>query len=115
MAQAEISPIEVAPLNPMETKEVLLSPPTPPDGTIFCTWFRKLTGVEAQVIVTLLLIQGGVNETGPAYTERETVYPNCSLHIKELRLSDNAIYMLSEGGAISNMGNISLNVQRKTC
>lgn len=115
-AQAEEIVIEVVPPVTVETKEVLLIPQVLPDDTIFCTWYRKLTGAEEQKIVTVLLPPPGSSENGPGYTGRETVYPNCSLRIEDLRLSDTATYMLLEGGtAFPNTGNISLKVHGKSC
>ncbi|XP_058051947.1 carcinoembryonic antigen-related cell adhesion molecule 8-like [Ahaetulla prasina] len=47
MAQAEETiPIKAVPPNPMETQEVLLIPPVPPDDTFLCNWIRQLTETE---------------------------------------------------------------------
>lgn len=105
-------PIEVVPSVLMETKEVLLIPPPLPADIIFCTWFRKIGESEAQIITMVLLLPPGNTELGPAYTGRETVYPNCTLRIENLSLSDTATYLLTEGGSLSsNSGNVSLEVK----
>ncbi|XP_025029877.1 carcinoembryonic antigen-related cell adhesion molecule 5-like [Python bivittatus] len=52
------------------------------------------------------------NKTGPAYTGRETIYPDCSLHIQNLSLSDASNYKLKETGTgASYIGNVSFTVQ----
>ncbi|XP_015685533.1 carcinoembryonic antigen-related cell adhesion molecule 5-like, partial [Protobothrops mucrosquamatus] len=98
--------IEAIPPNPVETFEVLLKPPTPPETTIFCTWYRQSTGADP------LLVVQSVNKTGPGYTGRETIYPDCSLHIKELQLNDTANYLLTIAGATISNGNIRLEVTK---
>ncbi|XP_060550013.1 carcinoembryonic antigen-related cell adhesion molecule 5-like [Pantherophis guttatus] len=112
-AQAEEPiPFVVVPPEPMENGEVLLIPLLLPNDTISCTWLRKLSGAQAQIIVTVVLLPPGSNTTGPGYTWRETAYPNCSLRIKPLGLNDTATYTLVAGGATSsNSGNVSLKVQ----
>uniref|UniRef100_A0A8C5RYF5 Ig-like domain-containing protein n=1 Tax=Laticauda laticaudata TaxID=8630 RepID=A0A8C5RYF5_LATLA len=102
--------IEVDPLNPMETNEVLMSPPIPSDKIKFCSWYRQQKGGEIEEIVTVYP-KGGENIPGTGFDERITVYSNCTLHIKELTKDDSADYVLVEGGVgFSNVGNVTINV-----
>ncbi|KAG8143508.1 hypothetical protein E2320_000730 [Naja naja] len=92
----EVIAIEVDPLNPVETGEVLMRPPIPPDNIKFCTWYSRKNGGNFEEI------KGD---------ERITIYSNCTLHIKELTKNDSAEYLLVEGGAgFSNYGNVTIQV-----
>ncbi|XP_063168410.1 carcinoembryonic antigen-related cell adhesion molecule 3-like [Candoia aspera] len=100
LTQAEnITLIEVKPQNPMERFEVMLIPPGPADDIIICTWSRVSIDGTVKEIVMLIRSPVNMNTTGPGYTGRETIFPNCSLHIQDLELSDASNYTLTETGS----------------
>uniref|UniRef100_A0A8C8YQN0 Immunoglobulin V-set domain-containing protein n=1 Tax=Prolemur simus TaxID=1328070 RepID=A0A8C8YQN0_PROSS len=85
--------VESVPPNVVEGKDVLLFVHNLPQDALGYNWYKGDKVDSSYLIVTYVrLIQ--VNITGPAYSGRETIYPNGSLLFQNVTLNDTGYYTL---------------------
>ncbi|XP_032659171.1 cell adhesion molecule CEACAM16-like [Chelonoidis abingdonii] len=81
-----------------------------PQNLLVCSWYRGAeAGITANWILTYAPSSTPQKFYGPAHTERETVGPDCSLHITGLRKTDVGSYTLTVQGPGYNQA-ISMSV-----
>ncbi|XP_010329409.2 cell adhesion molecule CEACAM6 [Saimiri boliviensis] len=85
--------IEAVPSNAAEGKEVLLLTRNLPQDTTGFNW-HKGGSVDSTRQITGYVMATQLTTRGPAYSGRETVYPNASLLIQNVTLSDTGFYTL---------------------
>uniref|UniRef100_A0A2K6SNT1 Ig-like domain-containing protein n=1 Tax=Saimiri boliviensis boliviensis TaxID=39432 RepID=A0A2K6SNT1_SAIBB len=85
--------IESVPSNAAEGKEVLLLARNLPQDTTGFNW-HKGGSVDSTRQITGYVIATQLTTRGPAYSGRETVYPNASLLIQNVTLNDTGFYTL---------------------
>uniref|UniRef100_A0A8C6XY22 Uncharacterized protein n=1 Tax=Naja naja TaxID=35670 RepID=A0A8C6XY22_NAJNA len=90
--------IMAVPQEPMITTQGLLVPPLPRAEIVYCKWSRGISSSTMQEIGTRYRRPTDGTSRGPQYTGRESIYPNCTLCIKQLRREDSKLYELIEGG-----------------
>uniref|UniRef100_A0A8C5UPB3 Ig-like domain-containing protein n=1 Tax=Microcebus murinus TaxID=30608 RepID=A0A8C5UPB3_MICMU len=91
-AAAQLS-VESVPLNAVEGKHVLLLAHNVPQDTTGYSWYKGDTvGSSYRIVSYVIDIQESI--TGPAYSGRETIYPNGSLLFQNVTLKDTGYYML---------------------
>ncbi|XP_072610171.1 cell adhesion molecule CEACAM6-like isoform X3 [Vulpes vulpes] len=85
--------VELVPVHAAEGKDALLRVPNLPGDTAGLAWFRGEIVLPAHQI---LLYVTNTKETtpGPAYSGRETIYPNGSLLFQNITLNDTGSYLL---------------------
>nr|XP_012616683.2 carcinoembryonic antigen-related cell adhesion molecule 6 isoform X1 [Microcebus murinus]XP_020138895.1 carcinoembryonic antigen-related cell adhesion molecule 6 isoform X1 [Microcebus murinus] len=91
-ATAQVS-VESVPLNAVEGKHVLLLVHNLPQDTIGYIW-HKGDRTDSSYSIASYVIDTKTNITGPAYSGRETVYPNGSLLFQHATLKDTGYYTL---------------------
>ncbi|CAK7300390.1 Carcinoembryonic antigen-related cell adhesion molecule 3 [Vulpes lagopus] len=86
-------PVELVPVHAAEGKDALLRVPNLPGDTASLAWFR---GEIVSPAHEILLYVTDTKETtpGPAYSGRETIYPNRSLLFRNITLNDTGSYLL---------------------
>ncbi|XP_053253825.1 carcinoembryonic antigen-related cell adhesion molecule 16-like [Podarcis raffonei] len=76
---------------------------------VSCKWYRGAAEA-GNIIVTSFLFHSDQTE-GTAYTGRETVKPDCSLYITDLKPDDSGIYSFKpEGPGVTNTGATNITV-----
>ncbi|CAD7692569.1 unnamed protein product [Nyctereutes procyonoides] len=85
--------MESVPPNAAEGKDTLLRVLNLPGDTASLAWFKGETVLPAHRIL-LYVIDTNVTTPGPAYTGRETIYPNGSLLFQNITLNDTGSYIL---------------------
>uniref|UniRef100_A0A2K6FK81 Immunoglobulin V-set domain-containing protein n=1 Tax=Propithecus coquereli TaxID=379532 RepID=A0A2K6FK81_PROCO len=70
--------MESVPLNVVEGKDVLLLVHNVPQDALGYNWYKG-DKVDSNYRIVAYVISTQVNNTGPAYSGRETIYPNGSL------------------------------------
>ncbi|XP_027473244.1 carcinoembryonic antigen-related cell adhesion molecule 6-like isoform X4 [Zalophus californianus] len=83
--------VESVPPNVAEGKNVLLSVHNRPGDLIGYGWFRGPTAEPSLQIVSYV-VNTQNSTTGPAYSGRETIYPNGSLLFQNITLNDTGYY-----------------------
>ncbi|XP_010329364.3 cell adhesion molecule CEACAM5 [Saimiri boliviensis] len=85
--------IESVPSNAAEGKEVLLLTRNLSQDTAGFNWYKG-GSVDSTRRIIGYVIATQLTTRGPAYSGRETIYPNASLLIQNVTLSDTGFYML---------------------
>ncbi|KAM6154368.1 cell adhesion molecule CEACAM6-like [Erethizon dorsatum] len=85
--------IESVPFNATEGKDILLLVHNLPGDIAGYDWFKGKT-VYGHPAIATYLIQPQVTIPGPAYSHRETIYPNGSLLIQNVTQKDTGFYTL---------------------
>ncbi|XP_055106354.1 carcinoembryonic antigen-related cell adhesion molecule 8 isoform X3 [Symphalangus syndactylus] len=85
--------IEAVPSNAAEGKEVLLLVHNLPQDTLGYNWYRGET-VDANRRIIGYVIPNKLTTPGPAYSSRETIYPNASLLMRNVTRNDTGSYTL---------------------
>uniref|UniRef100_A0A8C0YZE5 CEA cell adhesion molecule 1 n=1 Tax=Canis lupus familiaris TaxID=9615 RepID=A0A8C0YZE5_CANLF len=85
--------VESVPPNAAEGKDALLRVLNLPGDTASLTWFKGETVLPTHKIL-LYVIDTKVTTPGPAYSGRETIYPNGSLLFQNITLNDTGSYTL---------------------
>ncbi|CAD7692570.1 unnamed protein product [Nyctereutes procyonoides] len=85
--------VESVPLDAAEGKDALLRVLNLPGDTASLTWFKGETVLPAHQIL-LYVIETNITTPGPAYSGRETIYPNGSLLFQNINLNDTGSYIL---------------------
>uniref|UniRef100_G3SWG4 Ig-like domain-containing protein n=1 Tax=Loxodonta africana TaxID=9785 RepID=G3SWG4_LOXAF len=85
--------IESVPLNAAEGNDVLLLLQNPPENIFIYIWYKGKSAGNNNRIVSYTP-QAQVNDSGPAYTGRETIYHNGSLLIQNITRSNAGAYTL---------------------
>nr|ABL76058.1 carcinoembryonic antigen-related cell adhesion molecule 30 isoform 2L1 [Canis lupus familiaris] len=85
--------VESVPPNAAEGKDALLRVLNLPGDTASLTWFRGETALPTHKIL-LYVIDTKVTTPGPAYSGRETIYPNGSLLFQNITLNDAGSHIL---------------------
>ncbi|OBS73692.1 hypothetical protein A6R68_15769, partial [Neotoma lepida] len=79
--------VEAVPPHVAEGKNILLLLRNRPETYQILTWFKEnLNGQD--IVIARFMKSSGTNETGPAYSGRETLYPNGSLFIQNVTQED---------------------------
>ncbi|XP_075849246.1 cell adhesion molecule CEACAM1 isoform X3 [Microcebus murinus] len=91
-ATAQLS-VESVPLNAVEGKHVLLLVHNVPQDAFVYNWHKGDTVGNSYRIISYRT-DTQVNSTGPAYSGRETIYPNGSLLFQNVTLNDTGHYTL---------------------
>ncbi|XP_070806103.1 cell adhesion molecule CEACAM6-like [Pituophis catenifer annectens] len=103
-------PVFMNPSNAIEGDRINLTIGSASTAFIICNWYR---GADSQknLIVTVYLPPLSGNVFGSAYTGRETVGPNCSLHIENLNQDDSGTYTVTKDGpSVHGKGELSVEV-----
>ncbi|XP_077788354.1 cell adhesion molecule CEACAM21-like [Podarcis muralis] len=75
-----------------------------------CKWYRGAVE-ERNIIISFFRPPYSGQIGGPAYTGRETVKPDCSLYITDLKPDDSGIYTFKpEGPGVTNTGDTNITV-----
>ncbi|XP_038297977.1 carcinoembryonic antigen-related cell adhesion molecule 21 isoform X1 [Canis lupus familiaris] len=85
--------VESVPPNAAEGKDALLRVLNLPGDTAGLTWFRGETVLPTHKIL-LYVIDTKVTTPGPAYSHRETIYPNGSLLFQNITVNNAGYYIL---------------------
>ncbi|XP_055106303.1 carcinoembryonic antigen-related cell adhesion molecule 5 isoform X2 [Symphalangus syndactylus] len=85
--------IESTPFSVAEGKEVLLLVHNLPQNRIGYTWYKG-ERVDGNHLIVAYAIRTAQATPGPAYSSRETVYPNASLLIQNVTQNDTGFYTL---------------------
>ncbi|XP_023398869.1 carcinoembryonic antigen-related cell adhesion molecule 21-like isoform X2 [Loxodonta africana] len=85
--------IESVPLNAAEGNDVLLLLQNPPENIFIYIWYKGKSAGNNNRIVSYTP-QAQVNDSGPAYTGRETIYHNGSLLFQNVTLNHTGVYTL---------------------
>ncbi|XP_059136155.1 carcinoembryonic antigen-related cell adhesion molecule 1-like [Peromyscus eremicus] len=85
--------VEAVPPHLAEGKNVLLLVHTPKKTVHSFYWHKGESAVKRNVIAQFL-ISNNTNETGPAYSGREMMYPNGSLFFQNVTQKDAGIYLV---------------------
>ncbi|XP_077705971.1 cell adhesion molecule CEACAM1-like isoform X3 [Canis aureus] len=85
--------VESVPPNAAEGKDALLRVLNLPGDTASLTWFKGETVLPTHKIL-LYVIDTKITTPGPAYSGRETIYPNGSLLFQNITLNDTGSYIL---------------------
>ncbi|CAK7300994.1 Carcinoembryonic antigen-related cell adhesion molecule 21 [Vulpes lagopus] len=85
--------VELVPVLAAEGKDALLRVPNLPGDTASLAWFRGEIVSPAHEIL-LYVIDTKETTPGPAYSGRETIYPNGSLLFRTITLNDTGSYLL---------------------
>ncbi|XP_054319370.1 carcinoembryonic antigen-related cell adhesion molecule 3 isoform X1 [Pongo pygmaeus] len=85
--------IESTPFNVAEGKEVLLLTHNLPQNHIGYTWYKG-ERVDSNRLILAYKIETQKATPGPAYSGRETIYPNASLLIQNITQNDTGSYTL---------------------
>ncbi|XP_077705938.1 cell adhesion molecule CEACAM6-like isoform X5 [Canis aureus] len=85
--------VESVPPNAAEGKDALLRVLNLPGDTASLTWFRGETALPTHKIL-LYVIDTKITTPGPAYSGRETIYPNGSLLFQNITLNDAGSHIL---------------------
>ncbi|XP_030653000.1 carcinoembryonic antigen-related cell adhesion molecule 8 isoform X1 [Nomascus leucogenys] len=85
--------IEAVPSNAAEGKEILLLVHNLPQDPLGYNWYRGET-VDANRRIIGYVIPNKLTTPGPAYSSRETVYPNASLLMRNVTRNDTGSYTL---------------------
>ncbi|XP_014395270.1 PREDICTED: carcinoembryonic antigen-related cell adhesion molecule 3-like [Myotis brandtii] len=89
--------IESVPPNAAEGKDVLLRVHNLPGNLFGFAWYKgEIVDTSRQIISYVIDTQ--TNTSGPAYSGRETIYPNGSLLFQNLTLKDTGYYTLKTTG-----------------
>ncbi|XP_033014657.1 hemicentin-1-like [Lacerta agilis] len=97
-----------------ERDSVTLTPEGLAPKAITCRWYRGVVE-EKNIIITFFPPNVGQNR-GDAYTGRETVNPDCSLLITDLKPDDSGTYSFkSEGPGVTNTGATNITVSGVPC
>nr|XP_012616678.1 carcinoembryonic antigen-related cell adhesion molecule 3-like isoform X12 [Microcebus murinus] len=91
-ATAQLS-VESMPLNAVEGKHVLLLVHNLPQDPYGYAWYKG-DRVDSTYKIVSYVTDTQVNNTGPAYSGRETIYPNGSLLFQHATLNDTGYYTL---------------------
>ncbi|XP_075849251.1 cell adhesion molecule CEACAM3-like isoform X5 [Microcebus murinus] len=91
-ATAQLS-VESVPLNAVEGKDVLLLVHNMPQDPYGYAWYKG-DRVDSTYKIVSYVTDTQVNNTGPAYSGRETIYPNGSLLFQHATLNDTGYYTL---------------------
>nr|XP_012616585.2 carcinoembryonic antigen-related cell adhesion molecule 6-like isoform X5 [Microcebus murinus] len=95
-AAAQLS-VESVPLNAVEGKNVLLVIHNVPQDTYGYSWYKGDRVDSSYQIISYVTVSQAIS-TGPAYSGRETVYPNGSLLFQHVTLKDTGYYTLQVTG-----------------
>uniref|UniRef100_A0A8D2JHV6 Immunoglobulin V-set domain-containing protein n=1 Tax=Varanus komodoensis TaxID=61221 RepID=A0A8D2JHV6_VARKO len=87
-----LSSITWTPHNPKEGQNVTLVPGGDLKSVIKCSWYRG----KRNQILTYQLLPLSEHRYGLAYTGRETINPDCSLHIVNLTHLDTGFYTIQK-------------------
>uniref|UniRef100_A0A8C8YLJ3 Immunoglobulin V-set domain-containing protein n=1 Tax=Prolemur simus TaxID=1328070 RepID=A0A8C8YLJ3_PROSS len=85
--------VESVPPNAVEGKDVLLLVHNLPQDALGYNWYRG-DKVDSSYRIVGYVTGTQVNTTGPAYSGRETIYPNGSLLFQNVTLNDTGHYTL---------------------
>nr|XP_020668209.1 carcinoembryonic antigen-related cell adhesion molecule 3-like isoform X1 [Pogona vitticeps] len=115
LIQAETNiPIKSEPWIPLRESEVTLIPGGVLKNVSACFWYRGDRTNESLIVVYELSPTSQIHY-GQAYTKRETIKPNCHLHIANLTAKDNAFFIVHKKSeaAESEVGRVFLLVGEK--
>nr|XP_020668210.1 carcinoembryonic antigen-related cell adhesion molecule 6-like isoform X2 [Pogona vitticeps] len=110
LIQAETNiPIKSEPWIPLRESEVTLIPGGVLKNVSACFWYRGDRTNESLIVVYELSPTSQIHY-GQAYTKRETIKPNCHLHIANLTAKDNAFFIVHKKSeaAESEVGRVFL-------
>uniref|UniRef100_G3STN7 Immunoglobulin V-set domain-containing protein n=1 Tax=Loxodonta africana TaxID=9785 RepID=G3STN7_LOXAF len=85
--------IESVPLNAAEGNDVLLLLQNPPENIFIYIWYKGKKSIGNDKIASYIP-QAQSNDSGPAYTGRETIYHNGSLLFQNVTLNHSGVYTL---------------------
>ncbi|KAL2763152.1 carcinoembryonic antigen-related cell adhesion molecule 3 isoform 2 precursor [Daubentonia madagascariensis] len=85
--------VESVPLNTAEGKDVLLLVHNLPQDPYAYSWYKG-DKVDSNYRIVSYVIGTQVNTTGPAFSSRETIYPNGSLLFQNITQKDTGYYTL---------------------
>ncbi|XP_026537243.1 pregnancy-specific glycoprotein 22-like [Notechis scutatus] len=104
-----VIPITVSPPKPAEGFNIFLIPRLDHKNFTSCGWYRGsvLTSENLRLIISS---QPKFYNMGDAYTGREKLCANCSLHIKHCKTEDKGMYTIIMTGSMIAIGEVNLNV-----
>ncbi|XP_023398867.1 carcinoembryonic antigen-related cell adhesion molecule 1-like isoform X4 [Loxodonta africana] len=106
--------IESVPPHAAEGFDVLLALRNPPENIFVYIWYKAETPRDSNNRIVSYTPQAQVNDSGPAYTGRETIYHNGSLLIQNITRSNAGAYTLQMStisGLVEARGQIRMHRQ----
>uniref|UniRef100_A0A8C6Y010 Ig-like domain-containing protein n=1 Tax=Naja naja TaxID=35670 RepID=A0A8C6Y010_NAJNA len=108
-----VIPITLSPPKPTKGQNIFLIPGLDYENFTSCGWYRgvALTSENLRLIISS---QSEFYIKGDAYTGREKLCANCSLHIKHCETEDMGMYTIIMKGSMIAVGEVNLNVSGAT-
>ncbi|KAM6428137.1 cell adhesion molecule CEACAM16-like isoform 2-T2 [Liasis olivaceus] len=101
-------PITLTPLKPTKGQNIFLTPGLDSENFTRCSWYQGTAANSEELIFTY--DRPVFYMVGDAYTGRETLGADCSLHIKYCVMDNSGMYTITMEGSVIATGQVNLDI-----